>query len=443
MKDFPKHLLLSILLIYPLISYLVFEITSMEPNYVLGILFALYLVYLVFLALEFEVKLKVPSYLIVFGLFTLYALFGNMFASDELREDGLIKYLYSNPFLQTFVGLLAVENIRVEKRWMKMAQFVLSATLIIAAIVSIKQILDPLFLTKETELVQGLSYDRLAEYYSSNPTERTGDIDRFFDGYRLSIFSYINEVSVGFDVIAIFSILIAIRFRNRFYSLILFLSSAAVGFLSSARWIMLNFFVVASQKFFNKQNKVLAFLKFSFFGILLITILLAGINLTGFNLNAFVQERLLAESAGTRLLAFEVFYKVFPDNPIFGTLGVDTEKMLMLLNGRSSQIHVGYLKLFYYYGLVGGILYLTFLGLLLKRMWGIGKASSYWGGFFAFLAFAIANLTLVKFDLFHYGLLLAILFSNFFYKLSDNTLRSSTLESPKSEIEQNGLLVRG
>lgn len=115
----------------------------------------------------------------------------------------------------------------------------------------------------------------------------------------------------------------------------------------------------------------------------------------------------------------------------------------MLLNGRSSQIHVGYLKLFYYYGLVGGILYLTFLGLLLKRMWGIGKVSSYWGGFFAFLAFAIANLTLVKFDLFHYGLLLAILFSNFFYKLSDNTLRSSTLESPKSEIEQKGLLLRG
>ncbi|PKA98752.1 hypothetical protein B0O79_2445 [Flavobacteriaceae bacterium MAR_2009_75] len=443
MKDIPKHLLLFVLLTYPIVSYLIFELTSMEPNYVLGFLFVIYLGYILFLAFEFNRKLIIPNYLIVFGLFTLYAIFGNMFVSDDLREEGIVKYLYSNPFLQTFFGLLVIENIQVDKKWIKFAQIALGLTLIIASVVSINQIVDPLFLTKETDFVQGLSYDRLTEYYSSNPTEKTGDVDRFFDGYRLSIFSYINEVSVGFDLIAIFSILLAIRLRNRFYSLVLILSSAAVGFLSSARWIMLNFFVVASQKFFLKNNVVLAILKFTLFGIILFAVLIAGINFTGINLNTFVQERLLADSAGTRLLAFEVFFKVFPDNPIFGTLGVDTEKMIRLLNGRSSQIHVGYLKLFYYYGLIGGIIYLSFLALLFKRMWKIGKSSNYWGGFFAFLAFAIANLTLVKFDLFHYGLLLAILFSNFFYGLNDNTLTNSTLRRSKTEIKQNGLLLRG
>ena len=89
--------------------------------------------------------------------------------------------------------------------------------------------------------------------------------------------------------------------------------------------------------------------------------------------------------------------------------------MERLIRGRTSQIHVGYLKLFYYYGLVGGLLYLAFLASLMNRMWKIARQSNYWGGFFAILAFVVANLTLVELDLFYHGLLLALIFSNHFY----------------------------
>ncbi len=123
----------------------------------------------------------------------------------------------------------------------------------------------------------------------------------------------------------------------------------------------------------------------------------------------------MSNSAETRILAFEVFSKVYPENPVIGTGGVNTTKMIQIIGGRSSQIHVGYLSLFYYFGLIGGLLYLAFMGSLLMRLWKRAKKSRYWGGFFALLAFAIANLTLVKLDLFFHGLLLALIFSNHFY----------------------------
>ena len=67
------------------------------------------------------------------------------------------------------------------------------------------------------------------------------------------------------------------------------------------------------------------------------------------------------KSAGTRILAVYMFLEFFPENPIFGTGGVMKADLVRAIRGRSSQIHVGILSLFYYYGLVGGFIYLFFL----------------------------------------------------------------------------------
>lgn len=108
--------------------------------------------------------------------------------------------------------------------------------------------------------------------------------------------------------------------------------------------------------------------------------------------------------------------------------------MVELLAGQSSQIHVGYLKLFYYYGLVGGILYLAFLSSLLVRLWKRAKNSGYWGGFFAVLALSIANLTLFELSLFYYGLLLAIIFANHFHLQESNR----SLDQELGNVEREG-----
>ena len=401
----------------------------MEPNYVLGIICLVFLIYLVYTCYKSDSGFKIPNYVLFYGVFMLYAVLCNMFVSEELKADGAVKFLYSDSLIQTFIGFLVVENVSFPAKWIRWSLNVLGLTLIVAAGVSIIQVFEPLFFTKSDGLVNGMSYGRLQEYYGNNPQEVTGNINRFFDGYRFSIFSYIKSLSVGIDAMAIFSILIAVESRKWLQTVLFFVSAATVGFLSSARWIMLNVIVVASQKIWIGQNKVVNALKYGLGGLVLIVSVITALSFSGMNLEKFVEERLLSDSAGTRLLAFEVFFKVFPHNPIFGTMGVDTEEVVRLLRGRSSQIHVGYLKLFYYYGLVGGLIFLTFLGLLLRRMWKIGKDSGYWGGFFAFLAYAVANLTLVDFSLFYYGLMLALIYSNHYSNMYDiNSLKPNKVQ---------------
>ena len=41
-------------------------------------------------------------------------------------------------------------------------------------------------------------------------------------------------------------------------------------------------------------------------------------------------------------------------------------KLRQFLKGRSSQIHVGYLSLFYLYGLIGGVFFISFLKSILR-----------------------------------------------------------------------------
>ncbi|MBU2974669.1 hypothetical protein [Zobellia sp. B3R18] len=404
----------------------------MEPNYVLGMIFLVYLVYQTYALYRTNTSFKLPNYVIFYGVFVLYAVLCNMFVSEELEEGGVVKYLYSDSLIQTFIAFLLLENISFPSKWMDWALKVFGLTLVLAAIVSVIQTFKPFFFLKTDDLVQGLSYARMQEYYNNNPQEVTGDVNRFIDGYRHSIFSYINKVSVGVDAMAIFSILIAVNSKKWIKTTLVFASAATVGFLSSARWIMLNFIVISSQKIWIGKNKFVKALKYGLYGLLLLTLVVIALSFSGIDLEKFIEERLLSDSAGTRLLAFEVFFKVFPHNPILGTMGIDTEEVVRLLRGRSSQIHVGYLKLFYYYGLVGGLIYLTFLGSLLKRMWNMGLKSGYWGGFFAFMAFAVANLTLVIFDLFHYGLMFAIIFSNYYSTSQDSTLSFSTRSSATS-----------
>jgi len=205
-----------------------------------------------------------------------------------------------------------------------------------------------------------------------------------------------------------------------------------MAFLTSSRWIMLNFIVISSQIIWVSKNKLLNFLKYLLYGLSIVIIVVVVAYFSGIDIQKFIDNRLMSNSANTRILAFEVFFKVFPENMFFGTGGVDTAEVEMLLRGRSSQIHVGYLKLFYYYGIIGGTIYLTFLVLLLRRLWRMAKYSNYWGGFFALLGFAVANLTLVRLHLFYFGLILGIIYSRYYFNLERNNAPAILLNT---EIE--------
>ncbi len=429
LRNMPKFLFFLILILYPLFSIVVYEGIGMNINFVFGLVCLCFLIFRIYSIYWAGYNLRIPYYIIIFGIFITYAILCNIFVSIELKTEGAVKYLYSNAFLATFIAFLVCENTNFPPKWIKFAINVLGLTLILSAIVSVIQISKPLFLIKDDYFIPGLSFERLTEYYNNHGKERMGLINRFLNGYRFSIYSYINATSVGIDSLAILSLLIALKANHWIKTVIWVIAAAFVSFLSSSRWIMLNFLIIVSQNIWLTKNKILNIIKYGVFGISLMLILIPALKFLGIDIQQFIEGRLTDNSANTRIIAFEVFFKVYPDNPIFGTGGVDTAKMQQLLGGRSSQIHVGYLKLFYYYGLVGGCLYLAFLVSLLVRLWKRARESDYWGGFFAILAFAIANLTLVVFDLFYYGLLLALIFSNHFY--NENRKSADILQTKK------------
>ncbi len=415
LRNLPKFIFSLILVFYPFFSFLVYEGTGVNPDYLFGFICLSILLIKLYAIYSAGENLVVPSYIAIFGVFTAYIILSSIFVSDLFIEKGAVKYFYSNSFIMTFVGFLIIENTCFPKKWIKLAIKILGVVLIISAIVSVIQIFEPLFFIKNRSVIEGFSYDRIAEYYDNNPEEETSSMSRLLDGYRSSIYSYISGLSVGIDTMAIFSLLIALKTKKWVKTALWVIAAALVSFLSSSRWIMVNFLIIGSQNIWISKNKILNTVKYGLYGLTLLVFLVPLLEFSGLDIQRFTEERLTDNSASTRILAFEVFSKVFPDHPVVGTGGVDTQEVQRLLGGRSSQIHVGYLKLFYYYGLIGGLLYLAFLFALLKRMWHMSRSSNYWGGFFAILAFAIANLTLVEFSLFYHGLLLALIFSNHFY----------------------------
>src|SRR5690606_6871798 len=118
----------------------------------------------------------------------------------------------------------------------------------------------------------------------------------------------------------------------------------------------------------------------------------------GINIQEIIDNRILEKdsdmaSAKSRLTSYNVFMKVFPENPVFGVGPKTQDNVIDMLLGEANIIHVGYLAYLYYYGILGCIFIFLAIFFLLKETWNVGKKSGFWGSFYAFLAFAFGNLT--------------------------------------------------
>lgn len=410
-NDIRALVILSILSVFPFFAYISLDFLGRDPKYIFSFLCYLFLAEFLFSSFKTGRSIRVPYYLIVFGIFNVYAILTGIFVSGHLLKVGLIKFLYSDLFFTSFWVVLLIENTHFPEKFIRVTIQILFATLLIAAVVSVIQISKPLFFVNvDIPLGEDASFESILAF-SPVPGEENSVTELIKERRILSIYTWINSRSAGFDAIAVLSLLFGLRTLSLKKKFLAALAGGFISFLSSSRWIMLNFFVVLSQYFVTAKNKFFNIFKLLFLSVAIIFVIGYGASYFGYDVERFVNERLFDETAGTRLYAFEIFSRVYPTRPILGTGGEDTPDMERLLFGRTSQIHVGYLKLFYYYGLVGGIIYLFFLGVLFWQLWLRARQSSYWGSFFAFLAFAAANLTLVEFDIYYHGLFLALIFS--------------------------------
>ena len=159
-----------------------------------------------------------------------------------------------------------------------------------------------------------------------------------------------------------------------------------------------------------------------------------------FKVGDIVEKRILESDkgglvhgdAGTRLLAFDVFGHLYVENAIFGKgklhdfegKGKDYE-LVRALQGKSSQIHVGYLSLLYYYGLVGGLLFVGFLVFMTVSLYQSAKIHQHWGPFFGFIQFLLTNATGVWLHIYFMGYILCFMFDRYYRLNHENLLNQN------------------
>lgn len=364
--------------------------------------------------------IKFPKYLFFYLLFIFYVYYSEFFFLDR---DFNFKYLVSNHLIGSFNLLFIVENISISKKYYNFL-FKTSKIIIILAVLVI-------FIQQTFDLKFFVRHDLAAEM------ERIGDNK----SRLMSIYSYTGLLANGLSFVPIYLLIVEdLQLKNKRKKVFIWIIVGIFyAVLTKSRWILLNFFMVFFVLLLSNEYKIKSLLTYL---VLVPIILLASyitLNIAGVNAEGILKERILESdkadisqtSAGTRILAVQIFNNLYWKNSIFGVgdskygMGSNDRskwnyELRNALRGRSSQIHVGYLSLFYIFGLVGGIFFLAFLILLLKGLYEGAKMTHFWSPFFGVLGFAAANLTLVTYSFFEMGLIFAVLANKYFIQINKN-----------------------
>jgi hypothetical protein len=255
---------------------------------------------------------------------------------------------------------------------------------------------------------------------------------------RFSIFGWSNPNTLGLGFMPLCAFYISYLVYNKKKYLHWLLLIGIIAIATNARYIMVSFLIISFIPIFynvrNKKIKIfqLQYLKYLF--LILIAIFL-GIRVLDYDIKQFYNQRLFAEGEieeTTRYKAFYVFAEFFPKHPFFGT-GERRDEEVREAAGEiagSSQIHVGYLQIWVQFGLVAGLLLFSFWFLFAKKLWKIGKATGFYGGFWAFAIFLFANLTLPMYNFFYFGMVVALVatfhFMKYDYQLTINKPQNDT-----------------
>ncbi len=356
-------------------------------------------------------EFKIPPYVIVFIIYVLYTVLSDMFIVNK-RID--IKYFYSNFLIGSILVLIIIENTKISKKFFDLLFIINHIVLFIAfVVIIIQQFGDRLFFV--------------------NPDFHQLLSERSYSNARLpSIYSWIGSTSaLGLCFFPVLGLQISHHLKNNYKGVFLmYLVGMVVAFISKSRFIMLNYMLLFILIPIYKGISFKIVLRYIMIFILFLFVSYHVSKLVGLDTDKIINERILekhrggilAGSASTRLLAFELFNKLYFKNPIFGKgylystwrEGNRDMELIRLLRGRSSHIHVGYLSLFYYYGLTGGIIFLFFLFFITKETYTGARLTFYWGPFFAILQYLATNLTGTHLNIFIMGIVIALVYHKYY-----------------------------
>lgn len=320
---------------------------------------------------------------------------------DTIARKGVIYEFFLNRSLHAVAVLFVVDNLVFSKNLIQSLIKIMKGLIVVGAIVSLLQVIhNPFFFTPEKFQASMLHY-----HWENNPL-----LVR-----RLSIFGFTNINDVGMSFLPILALVVSYEIKeNNRIPILMLLLGFFIAVVNNSRYIQLGFFIAAAPVLFY-QGKILRNFLIGMFGIVVLVLLMGLVlHFIGYDVGRYVEERLLDESGGTRLLALEIFGRFFPENPFFGTGTHITQEVFVALADRSSQIHVGYLAHLFSFGLVGTFLALLFWSLIALRLWKVGIKTGFYGSFFGFLVFLWSNVSMVFYWVFTFGLALSYLFASYY-----------------------------
>ncbi len=383
--------------LFPLVNMIIYYATGkLFPIFFIPFLFILVILAIIQSALSNKV-IHMPPYLILFGLFALYRtlwLFNFYIIGTYQSNWDFIFILIRDRFLKSFLLLLLMENIFLSDHELKKVIYLI--IIIIGC---------------------GLFYSTLQIVYGYsflNPFAAYKNLDvADFSIRSQSIFVWANAQELGMSVPMLLALILPFLEKRKFLRLFTIISSGIIIFLNMSRYMQLTFTVVLlTYPLTYKKHRARETIYNTFIILILLTSLIAVTSVTVLSKDSLI-NRLTSDSYRSRLLAVELFKKFIGENLIFGTGGVNTYDLVRELDGRSSHIHVGWLSIFYYYGLLGGLLYISSFILLIRDTYKLGKKNSYWGATIALLTFAIANMTGTSLYLDFIGFSILVLIKNF------------------------------
>ncbi len=320
---------------------------------------------------------------------------------DTIARKGVFYEFFLNHSLHAVAVLFVVDNLIFSKNLIQSLVKIMKGLIVLGAMVSLLQVVyNPFLFTPEKFQASMLHY-----HWENNPL-----LVR-----RLSIFGFSNINDIGVSFLPMLALVVGYEIKeNNRIPILMLLLGFFISVVNNSRYIQLGFFIAAAPVLLYQGKVVRNFVIGMVGGVVMILLMALILQLIGYDINSYIQERLLDASGGTRLLALEIFARFFPENPFFGTGTHLTHEVFVALADRSSQIHVGYLAHLFSYGIVGTFLALLFWGLIALRLWKVGRRTGFYGSFFGFLVFLWANVSMVFYWVFTFGLALAYLFASYY-----------------------------
>jgi len=429
--------LIILLTLSPLLSYFIVTMSPINS----GIYFfnAIILIAFVIVISQFLVtgKINFPFYLKFLLAFSLYVIISDVFISNK---EPTFFYFFKDQVLFGFFAAVIIENTNFHTSYIKKLTRLLKILFWLSVIVILFQ--------------QLVNFNFLLNPNVKEDFEATSEMDRRF----ASIYSYLGgPLLAGFSVIPMLGLIVAEKIKQGDKKVSVYYFAATIfSVISKSRWIIFNLLLTIFVRYNLKKFGLGSMVKIISSIVILAVVSFYTLTYLNFNIDELIQDRFLETSHGglskgaasSRLIAFDVFGDLYPDNPLFGKgnlkwgEGSTGDKQLeALLAGRSSQIHVGYLSLFYWYGLTGAVLFLFFLYNLIKKLRFNARRNEYWGAYWGMMGFVVANFTLVYLNINVIGLLLCLVYNKYYEDVANSSIARTRLVKIKRAAEATPVIA--